>query len=110
MMKKGKGQNVTSYDKLSTNVTRSYTAKRVRQNGTKLTRSTETFGDLTPSSNTSPRRTPTTFKLLGRLLNWYLVRLFDECLYDFFYTDLLTSTSVLSGPTVRRCAATNRFV
>ena len=24
MMKKGKGQNVTSYDKLSTNVTRSY--------------------------------------------------------------------------------------
>ena len=27
------------------------------KNGTKLTRSTETFGDLTTSSNTSPRRT-----------------------------------------------------
>ena len=30
MMKKGKGQNVTSYDKLSTNVTRSYTVIRVQ--------------------------------------------------------------------------------
>ena len=27
-------------------------SQRVRQYGTKLTRSTETFGDLTPSSNT----------------------------------------------------------
>ena len=37
-------------------------------NGTKLTRSTETFGDLAPtrSSKTSPRRKPTTFQL-GRL-------------------------------------------
>ena len=38
----------------------------MRQNGTKLTKSTETFGDLTPSSDTSPRRKPTTFQL-GRL-------------------------------------------
>ena len=38
-------------------------SQQVRQNGTKLTRSTETFGDLTPCSNTSPRRKPTTFQL-----------------------------------------------
>ena len=39
IMNKGKGQNVTSYDKLSTNVTRFLYSHRVRQNGTKLTRS-----------------------------------------------------------------------
>ena len=44
-------------------------SQRVRQNGTKLSRCTETFGDLPPSSKTSPRRKPTTFHL-GRLMFW----------------------------------------
>ena len=40
--------------------------QRARQNGTKLTRSTETFNDLTNtcSSNTAPRRKPTTIQNL----------------------------------------------